>query len=60
MTDKKNPMTTEAAARIQAAGAKAGDGGVEKGSWPAKAQAAAANNANAAGGGGHPQGGDKK
>ncbi len=31
-------MTTQDAARIQAAAAKAGDGGVEKGSFPARAQ----------------------
>lgn len=41
MPDK---MTTSDAARIQSAAAKAGDGGVAKGSFPARAQAAAATN----------------
>lgn len=40
----RTPMTPEAAARIQAAGAKANGGGVEKNSFPARAQAAAATN----------------
>jgi Seed maturation protein len=44
------PMTTSDAARIQSAAARAGDGGVEKGSFPARAQAAAAKNDNAKGG----------
>jgi hypothetical protein len=40
----KTPMTTAAAARIQAAEAKAGNGGVESGSFASKAQRAAAQN----------------
>ncbi len=44
--DKKNPMTLDAAARIQALEAKAGDGGVKAGDFAARAQAAAANNEN--------------
>ena len=40
-TEGKNPMTKEAAARIQAANAKQNDGKVDKGSFPARAQAAA-------------------
>jgi hypothetical protein len=39
------PMTPEAAARIQSAAAKAGDGQVAKDTFPARAQSAAANNA---------------
>ena len=47
-------MTSAAAARIQAATAKAGSGGVDKGSFAARAQSAAAHHANAASaGGGH-------
>lgn len=42
---KKTPMTTAAAARIQAAGAKAGNGQTTKGSFEARAQSAAAKNA---------------
>jgi hypothetical protein len=38
------PMTQSAAARIQGAVAKAGNGGVKSGSFPARAQAAAARN----------------
>ena len=38
------PMTTTAAGRIQSATAKAGGGGVAKGSVAARAQAAAARN----------------
>ncbi len=34
---KRSPMTKAAAIRIQRAAAKAGDGGVEKGSFAAKA-----------------------
>ena len=37
----KNPMTKEDAARIQSAEAKKHGGGVPKGSFPARAQAAA-------------------
>ena len=37
----KDLMDKEAASRIQAAGAKQHGGGVEKGSFPARAQAAA-------------------
>ena len=37
----KNPMTKEAAARIQRAEAKKNDGEVAKGSFPARAQGAA-------------------
>ncbi|MCL2183547.1 MAG: hypothetical protein FWB85_08775 [Chitinispirillia bacterium] len=40
----QKPMTSNDAARIQAAAAKAGNGGVQKGSFPARAQAAAAKN----------------
>lgn len=39
-----SPMTTDAAGRVQAAEAKAGDGGVDKGGFAARAQAAAAKN----------------
>lgn len=49
---KCTPMTQEAAARIQSAEAKRGDGGVKKGSFAARAQSAAAKNANCAKGGG--------
>lgn len=38
------PMTPEAAARIQGASAKSGDGKVSKGSFAARAQKAAAKN----------------
>ncbi|PRW18408.1 seed maturation family [Chlorella sorokiniana] len=40
----KTPMTPSDAARIQAAEAKQGGGGVEKGGFAARAQAAAAQN----------------
>lgn len=43
----KAPMTPAAAARIQSATAKAGNGQVAKGSFPARAQSAAAKNAGA-------------
>ncbi|KAI5925634.1 hypothetical protein F4810DRAFT_708582 [Camillea tinctor] len=43
---KKNPMTKKAAAEIQSATAKSG-GDTGKGSWPARAQSAAAKNENA-------------
>ena len=39
--EAKNPMTKEDAARIQSAEAKQHGGEVEKGSFPARAQAAA-------------------
>ena len=39
-------MTGDAAARIQSSTAKAGDGGVSKGSFAARAQSAAATNVN--------------
>ena len=42
--EKKTPMTTDAAARIQSSEAKKNDGKVEKGSFPARAQRAAAKN----------------
>ena len=42
---KKAPMTPAAAARIQSAGAKSGNGQNSKGSFAARAQAAAAKNA---------------
>jgi len=42
----KNPMTEEDAARIQSAYAKQHGGKVDKGSFPARAQAAAARNEN--------------
>ena len=42
----KNPMTKEAAARIQSNYAKQHGGEVDKGSFPARAQAAAAKNEN--------------
>lgn len=48
--DPKSPMTKGDAARIQAAEAKAGGGGVEKGGFAARAQAAGAKNAAAGGG----------
>jgi hypothetical protein len=38
------PMTQSAAARIQGAATKAGNDGVKSGSFPARAQAAAASN----------------
>ena len=41
---KKTPMTTAAAARIQATAAKAGNGQTTKGSFEARAQSAAAKN----------------
>jgi hypothetical protein len=41
---KSTPMTGEAAARIQAAEAKQGTGGVEKGGFASRAQGAAARN----------------
>ena len=47
-------MTSDAASRIQSAGAKAGNGGVSKGSFASRAQSAAATNA--AGGGGKSSG----
>lgn len=40
----KTPMTPTAAARIQGANAKANGGKVSKGSFPARAQAAATKN----------------
>lgn len=40
----KTPMTPTAAARIEAANAKANGGKVSKGSFPARAKAAAAKN----------------
>jgi len=40
----QKPMTPSAAARIQSTAAKAGNGGVKSGSFPARAQAAAARN----------------
>ena len=40
----KNPMTKEDAARIQAGYAKEHDGKVDKGTFPARAQAAADKN----------------
>lgn len=46
MSKQKTPMTPAAAARIQAANAKRNDGQNPKGSFPAKAQAAAAKNDN--------------
>lgn len=44
---KKNPMTPEAAARIQGNEAKEHGGGVPKDGFAARAQAAAARNENA-------------
>ncbi len=41
---KVTPMTTSAVARIQSASAKAGNGGVQKGSFAARVQSAAAKN----------------
>ena len=46
MTKTKTKMTTAAAARIQSATAKKTGGQIPKGSFPAKAQKAAANNTN--------------
>ncbi|MFW6016746.1 MAG: hypothetical protein ACOCRK_09940 [bacterium] len=40
----ENKMTQEAASRVQSAYAKANDGQVDKGSFPARAQSAAAKN----------------
>jgi hypothetical protein len=40
----KTPMTPKDAARIQSANAKANDGKVSKGSFPARAQAAVTKN----------------
>ena len=37
----KNPMTKDAASRIQSSTAKQNDGGVSKGSFPARAQSTA-------------------
>ena len=45
------PMNTEAAARIQSAGAKANGGQTSKGSFAARAQSAAAHNSGKGGGG---------
>lgn len=45
-------MNAEAAARIQSAGAKANGGQTPKGSFPARAQSAAAHNSGKGGGGG--------
>ncbi|WP_170351321.1 MULTISPECIES: hypothetical protein [Ruegeria] len=39
---KSKPMTAKAAARVQSASAKSNGGKVSKGSFPARAQAAAA------------------
>lgn len=50
MQQKRNPMDKRAASRIQSSAAKQG-GGVEKGSFAARAQSAAAKNANTRGGG---------
>lgn len=44
MDGKKNPMTTEAAARIQSAEAKQSGGGVQSGGFASRAQSAAAKN----------------
>ena len=44
--EKKVLMDKEAAARIQKAEAKQNDGKIEKGGWPAKAQAQADKNVN--------------
>ncbi|NJM32591.1 MAG: hypothetical protein HC848_06710 [Limnobacter sp.] len=41
-SNSKTPMTQDAAARIQSATARSGNGGVPKGSFAARAQAAAA------------------
>ena len=46
MSKQKTPMTPAAAARIQSATAKQTGGQIPKGSFPAKAQKAAAKNAN--------------
>ncbi len=46
MSEKKKPMTPAAAARIQSANAKQNGGATTKGSFPAKAQAAADKNTN--------------
>ncbi|CAM6122383.1 unnamed protein product [Calypogeia fissa] len=46
MSANKTYMDTEAAARVQAAEAKKGDGTTEKGGFAARAQATAAHNAN--------------
>lgn len=45
---KKTSMSTAAAARIQAANAKSGNGQTSKGSFAARAQSAAAKNSNQA------------
>ncbi len=46
MNTNKTPMTTDAARRIQRQEAKANGGKIEKGSFAAKAQRAAAKNKN--------------
>jgi hypothetical protein len=46
MSKQKTPMTPAAAARIQSATAKQTGGQIPKGSFPAKAQKAAAKNVN--------------
>ncbi|MGF1765697.1 hypothetical protein [Aliivibrio kagoshimensis] len=46
MTKSKAPMTPEAAARIKSSNAKSGDGKTSKGSFPARADKAAAKNQN--------------
>lgn len=46
MSNQKKPMTSAAAARIQGANAKKNNGQNPKGSFPAKAQKAAALNKN--------------
>ena len=59
--EPKNPMTTEDAARIQSSYAKQHGGKVDKGSFPARAQAAAAKHENKSKEGGTEQsGGDLK
>ena len=52
----KTPMTSDAAARVQASEAKASGGGVAKGGFAARAQGAAASNAHGGQGGQAAQG----
>lgn len=56
--EPKKPMTTKDAARIQSSNAKQHGGEVDKGSFPARAQAAAAKNENRSKEGGREQSGE--
>lgn len=50
-SNRGTPMNAEAVARIQSAGAKANGGQTPKGSFPARAQSAAAHNSGKGAGG---------